>query len=354
MQSASELELVGERNELYITLRESLLSDRRFTLGEKLFIARISGFKTYVESNEHCAEFLGVGVNTIKRAKAKLIELGALEEISFDGKKKTFAVKLAQLFNDELAQNNASSKRANSQLKMSQQLAQNEPHIIKDKEKVKEKKNIDSKESILAQEPNCELAKEDSFKDEKQTEFGNANINEAFAQWQDATGYDFKSNQYERRAMFNLLRRKDIQAFGGFKLLVSLVKEANRISNQFAPKVIKPSELGGKYSKFEKLVEWSKRSKNESTHTTDAKGNKFTRPLTECEDALIRSYFKPCPYVQSFEADDGGPTNEDIEKTVASKQESKWDSSAPDFYQKMREIAFGKSSKQKGDSNEAK
>lgn len=313
MQSASELELVGERNELYITLRESLLSDRRFTLGEKLFIARISGFKTYVESNEHCAEFLGVGVNTIKRAKAKLIELGALEEISFDGKKKTFAVKLTQLFNDEPAQNDASSKRANSQLKMSQQLAQNEPHIIKNKEKVKEKKNIDSKESILAQEPNSEL-EEDSSKGAEQTEFGNASINEAFAQWQDATGYDFKSNQYERRAMFNLLRRKDIQAFGGFKLLVSLVKEANRISNQFAPKVIKPSELGGKYSKFEKLVEWSKRKDNDSQASTAPSQKKFEHKCTEQELAYISSYYRPHPYCKESAE----------EPTMTAEEEARW------------------------------
>lgn len=294
MQSESELELVGERNEPFIHIKESLLGDKRFILVERLFIARISGFKTYVESNEHCAEFLGVSVATIKRAKAKLIELGALEEISFDGKKKTFAVRLNRLFDDEPAQNDASSKRATSQLKMSHQPAQNEPHIIKYKEKTKVKKNIDSEESILAQEPNREF-EEDSSKSEEQTEFGNHDINEALAQWQDATGYDFKSNQYERRAMFNLLRRKDIQAFGGFKPLVLLVKEANHISNQFAPKIIKPSELGGKYSKFEKLVEWSKRKSEESQASNQ---KKFEHKCTEQELAYISSYYRPHPYCE--------------------------------------------------------
>ena len=314
MQSASELKLVGERIEPFIIIRESLLSDKRFILVEKLFIARISGFKTYVESNEHCAEFLGVSIATIKRAKTKLIELGVLEEISFDGKKKTFAVRLERLFDDEPAQNDASSKRATSQLKMSHQPAQNEPHIIKNKEKVKEKNNIDSKESILAQEPNHELMKKDSSESENQTEFGNHDINEALAQWQDATGYDFKSNQYERRAMFNLLRRKDIQAFGGFKPLVLLVKEANHISNQFAPKIIKPSELGGKYSKFEKLVEWSKRKDNDSQASTASSQKKFEHKCTEQELAYISSYYRPHPYCQEIAE----------EPTMTAEEEAQW------------------------------
>lgn len=316
MQSASELELIGERIEQFIVIRESILSDRRFTLGEKLFIARISGFKTYIESSEHCAEFLGVGVALIQRAKAKLIKLGVLEEISFDGKKKTFAVRLERLEQDARDSSDSSdlSKRESRPIKMIEQTYQNDRHIIKNKEKVKEKTlNIDSKESILAQEPNREL-EEDSSKDAKQTEFGNANINEALAQWQDATGYDFRSNQYERRAMFNLLRRKDIQAFGGFKLLVLLVKEANQISNQFAPKVIKPSELGGKYSKFEKLVEWSKRKDNDSQASTASNQKKFEHKCTEQELAYISSYYRPHPYCQE--------TAE--EPTMTAEEEARW------------------------------
>lgn len=318
MQSTSELELVGERFDHYIILRESILTDSRFTLGEKFFIARISGFKTYHETNEHCADFLNISIATIKRAKAKLIELGVLEEISFDGKKKIFAVKLERLEQEtfEPAQEDVGSTKATSWLNGSHQLAHDEPHIIKNNIKVKEKTlNIDSKESILAQEPNGDVEEvDDSAKCEKQTEFGNHDINEAFVQWQDATGYDFRSNQYERRAMFNLLRRKDIQAFGGFKPLVLLVKEANHISNQFAPKIIKPSELGGKYSKFEKLVEWSKRKDNDSQASTVSNQKKFEHKCTEQELAYISSYYRPHPYCKE--------TAE--EPTMTAEEEARW------------------------------
>lgn len=283
MQSASELELVGERAERYIILRESILTDSRFTLGEKFFIARISGFKTYHETNEHCAEFLSISIATIKRAKAKLIELGVLEEIDFDGKKKTFAVRLERLEEEtfEPAQKDDGSIKATSRFKMSHLLVQNEPHKINNNIKTKLKKNIDSEESILAESG-----------DEPSKKFGREDINEALEQWKEATGFDYSSNATERRAIYNLLRRKDVQSYGGFKALVSMVKSAGRVDNQFAPKIVKPSELGGKYSKLERLVNWSKKNEQRQSNPIPQ------RPWQSQPDTrIIGTYYKPHPEV---------------------------------------------------------
>ena len=318
MQSTSELELVGERFDHYIILRESILTDSRFTLGEKFFIARISGFKTYHETNEHCAEFLSLSVATIKRAKAKLVDLGVLEEVSFDGKKKTFAVRLERLEQDtfEPAQEDVGSTEATCWLNDSHLLAHDEPHIIKNNIKVKEKTlNIDSKESILAQEPSGDVEEvDDSTKCEEQAEFGNADVNEALEQWCEATGYDLKSNKYERRAMFNLLRRKDINALGGLKVLLKLVKEASGIDSQFAPRIVKPSELGGKYSKLERLLEWSKRKDSDSRSETTPKQKKFEHKCSEQELAYISSYYRPHPYCKE----------EPESKPMTAEEEAEW------------------------------
>ena len=313
-----ELELVGERDEPFLKIRESLLSDRRFTLGEKLFIARISGFKTYVESSEHCAEFLGIGVASVQRAKAKLVDLGVLEEANFNGKKKTFVVRLERLEQDTRDSSEPSdlSKRESRPIKMIGQTYQNDRHIIKDKIKVKEKTlNIDSKESILAQEPSGDVEKVDgSTKCEEQAEFGNADVNEALGQWCEATGYDLKSNKYERRAMFNLLRRKDINALGGLKVLLKLVKEASGIDSQFAPRIVKPSELGGKYSKLERLLEWSKRKDSDCRSETTPKQKKFEHKCTEQELAYISSYYRPHPYCKE----------EPESKPMTAEEEAEW------------------------------
>lgn len=344
------------QNKQFIVVHQQILELDSLSFSEKLVLSRIAGFEAYYESKEHLSAFFGGTINplTCRKIKAKLVALGYIIVIKDTGRGKVYQCDFDKLGIPKPEESKTQEKVAQEQIigETAIESASQSSTTMTPYNKVIKKNNIDSKESILAQEPNREF-EEDSSKSEKRTEFGNHDINEAFDQWQDATGYDLKSNKYERRAMFNLLRRKDIQAFGGFKPLVLLVKEANHISNQFAPKIIKPSELGGKYSKFEKLVEWSKRKSEESNRTTDAKSNKFIRPLTECEDALIRSYFKPCPYVRSTKADDDGPTDEDIEKAIGeNKQESKWDSTEPDFYEKMREIAFGKS-KKKGSSNEA-
>ena len=342
LHQEKELELVGEREEPFVWIRESLLSDKRFTLGEKLFIARISGFKTYVESSEHCAEFLGIGVASVQRAKAKLVDLGALEEVSFDGKKKVFAVRLERLEQDARDSSESSdlSKRESRPIKMIEQTYQNDRHIIKNKEKVKEKTlNIDSKESILAQEPSGDDEEVDSTKCEEQSEFGNAGINEALEQWCEATGYDLKSNKYERRAMFNLLRRKDINALGGLKALLKLVKEASGIDSQFAPRIVKPSELGGKYSKLERLLEWSKRKDGDSRSETTPKQKKFEHKCSEQELAYISSYYRPHPYCKE----------EPESKPMTAEEEAEWKKARHEETLRARAI-FEKRMQEKADA----
>lgn len=344
MQSISELKLVGERIDQFIILRESLLSDKRFTLGEKLFIARISGFKTYVESSEHCAEFLGIGVASVQRAKAKLVDLGVLEEVSFDGKRKTFAVRLERLEQDTRDSSESSdlSKRDASSIKLIEQTSQNDRYIIKNKVKVKEKTlNIDSNESILAQEPSGDIeeVEEDSTKCEEQAEFGNADVNEALERWCEATGYDLKSNKYERRAIFNLLRRKDINALGGLKVLLKLVKEASGIDSQFAPRIVKPSELGGKYSKLERLLEWSKRKDSDSRSQTTSKQKKFEHKCSEQELAYISSYYRPHPYCEE----------EPESKPMTAEEEAEWKKARHEETLRARAI-FEKRMQEKADA----
>lgn len=336
----------NESREYYIHIGESVLGDKRLTLGDKVVYARVVGFEDgYYESADSTAEFLGVAKKTVLRALKKLESLGLIVVAGVKDNRKVYVKAPTEMQRRAIF---LSSKRGQKVLQCGQNVhgARTKcPPINKDN---KETKVILSKE----RSQNDSLQVEE--KAEKQ-EFGNHDLNEAVKLWEEATGFDYSTNAFERRTIYNLTRRKDVKALGGYEKLCELVKKARHMDNQFAPKIVKPSELGGKYSKLDKLIDWAKRSEEESTQKTNAKGNKFTRPLTECEDALIRSYFKPCPYVRSPKADDDGPTAEDIAKAGGGvEQESKWDASAPDFYDKMREIAFGKHNNKKGDSNEAK
>lgn len=336
----------NESREHYVHIGESILGDKRLTLGDKVVYARVVGFEDgYYESADSAAEFLGVAKKTVLRALKKLESLGLIVVAGVKNNCKVYVKAPTEMQRRAIF---LSSKCGQKVLKCGQNVHAvwtKCPPIIKEN---KETKVILSKERI-SQDDSLQVEE----KAEKQ-EFGNHDLNEAVKLWEEATGFDYSTNAFERRTIYNLTRRKDVRALGGYEKLCELVKNARHMDNQFAPKIVKPSELGGKYSKLDKLIDWAKRSEEGSTQKTNAKGNKFTRPLTECEDALIRSYFKPCPYVRSPKADDG-PTDEDIEKAVGGgEQESKWDANAPDFYQKMREIAFSKLNKKKGDSNEAK
>ena len=96
--------------------------DKRLTAVEKVLLAEVDSFtardQDYYKANETIAGELGCSVSSTKRAVAKLIELGYVERVAFDGRRRALRSQIEPA---------ARSERSGSSLKWSQQTAQNEP-----------------------------------------------------------------------------------------------------------------------------------------------------------------------------------------------------------------------------------
>lgn len=294
----------GRTDYLFISIPEVVLKDIELSWFEKILFGRIMGLPEYFESKENASQFFGNNIkpDTIRKAKQNLERLGWIKSIGNNGNGKIYIANLEMIRQKSATLNH---QKAEEWQKNATQSGKKMPPYNKDENK----DNNDSKESLLA-DSQAEATKE----------FGNPDINQALEQWAKATGYDFKSNQYERRAISNLLRRKDIKSLGGFIPLLKLVEDARHIDNQFAPKIAKPSELGGKYSKLEKLLDWAKRNQQNQTTPT----NRYVRKISEQEQALIGSYFKPIARVE--------------EKPMTAEEEAKWQQVAKANCQRARAI----------------
>lgn len=295
------------RRKRFVVIDENILADSRLSAGDKLVYARVVSFEEcYYESAARTAEFLGVAAKTVFRALKKLVSLGLILEVNDEQRGKVYVEAPSEMQTKALflAQKDGTkcpsggTKCPNDGTKC--------PTRIKNR--IKENKDIiDSKESITL-----------SSDTEVQKDYGNEDINDALELWEDATGFNYKSNAGERRAIYNLLRRKDVQALGGFKPLVSMVKDASRMDNHFAPQIVRPSELGGKYSKFEKLINWANKKKaNEANPkpVQNARQNNAYQPDT----AIIGTYYKPHPEV--VECEDRYQSPEELEAEKKQRRE---------------------------------
>ena len=279
-------------DKLFIVVHKQILELDGLSFSEKLVLARIAGFETYYESKEHLSAFFGGTINplTCRKIKAKLVALGLVLVVKDTGRGKVYQCNFEKLGIPKPDEKRTQEKVAQEQLLGESAInsAVESSTTVLPYNKVKKKdKNIVLKNNIGSSSP-----------DTSTKQFGNADINAMLEKWEDATGYDYTANKFERRAIYNLMRRKDIEAQGGLIPLISLVKEANHIDNRFAPKILKPSELGGKYSKLERLLEWAKHKGAGASAPQSNKSNKFEHKCTEQELAYISTYYKPHPYLE--------------------------------------------------------
>lgn len=82
----------------FIVIPEYILGLKELNPTDKLVYARIVGFKEYYESQEHCAEFLGVSSRMVAEAKRKLEKLGLIKCVRNTGRGKIYNVDLNQDF----------------------------------------------------------------------------------------------------------------------------------------------------------------------------------------------------------------------------------------------------------------
>lgn len=90
--------------------------------------------------------------------------------------------------------------------------------------------------------------------------YGREDINEIIDLWESETGITIKGDANQRRQVYNLIRKHGHEAT---KALVRRVGAMRRVHDQFAPQILKPGDLTGKYSKLERLEAWESRHQDQ-------------------------------------------------------------------------------------------
>lgn len=239
----------------YVHIEQEVLGRKDFTPAEKLVAARISGFEIFYESPATTAEFLGISVASVKRAKIKLEKLGALIVIKDNGHGKRYIVDYTALAHLPSQIDTPQDKEVN----LTHLVAQiDTPAVAICDTEIKERLN--GEQSSFEKDKSFSNASvaEDGPLNEQETpkRYGNAEVNDALDLWEHETGFDHHSTKAERYAIAGLIKQHGYEAT---KALIKRVGIATRSRDRFAPQIAKPSQLRGKYSKYEALVQWERR-----------------------------------------------------------------------------------------------
>lgn len=239
----------------YVLLTQEILCNPELNSTDKIILARATGFSKFFESSATTAQMLHLTELVVQRSKRKLIKLGYLNEVVNTGRGKILCV-------------NWDTIHAKSNIRPNKKVTSD---VTKKSYQTLQKSNIENKERIN-REYSTNVLGDSAESEEPKTEYGRSDINEVVELWEAETGFSLKGNQYQRRSIYNLIRRHKLERV---KELVRLVGESRRVNDRFAPKIAVPSDLGGKYGKLEKLLDWDKNRKNpQPTKPT------YQRPIT--------------------------------------------------------------------------
>lgn len=197
----------------FIVLRQEVLYDKNLSMADKLVYTRMCMFDEYFESCEEAGKLLGIASETVKKAKQKLVKLGYAKELANTGRGKRYQI-VYDIRREDI--NHQTGKIYPSG-------GYNLPdRRVKSTRIVKEIEKNEYKDTIVSLGENAE--------------HGNADINEMFDAWQERFGFEQKQSAENRRACYNLLRKKDVGKEKLTKLIV-LLDEAQK--DRYAPKEVR-------------------------------------------------------------------------------------------------------------------
>lgn len=229
----------------FIMIPMEVMTDERLTLADKAVYGRGHFFNEYFESAAETAKLLGISENQVKISKRKLESLGFMACIANDGRGKRY-VTLTPWQQGRLSENDRQTVRK------CQSDSQNLTPEYKE--------SLNGGERLSSKDKSLEDASvaDDGPLNEQETpkRYGNAEVNDALDLWEHETGFDHHNAKAERYAIAGLIKQHGYEAT---KALIKRVGIATRSRDRFAPQIAKPSQLRGKYSKFEALVQWERR-----------------------------------------------------------------------------------------------
>jgi hypothetical protein len=197
----------------FIVLRQEVLYDDNLTMAEKFVYARMCQFDEYFESCQEAGTILGLSAETVKKAKQKLVKLGYASELVNTGRGKVYKVYDI----DE-------QKRINRRVKSTRQTGKNESvRRVKSTRRVIELNKKENNNGTIV--PLGASA-----------EHGNPDINQMFESWQEIFGFEQKQSAENRRACYNLIRKKGVGK-DNLVQLIRLLAEAQR--DRYAPREVR-------------------------------------------------------------------------------------------------------------------
>ena len=234
---------------------------------ERLLYAEIASFgsRGCWKKSEELMKLLGVGREAFQRTCRNLRERGYITEKRMFGR----IVRTTTLtFCSSARKTHQSENQAVHQAVSPADEQAVSPAV--QKEYTKEYTKVKGDESVAGQ-----------ANEEKKTEYGREDINELIELWEAETGVSIKSQQNQRRQLYNLLRKYGSEAT---KTLIKRVGTATRSGDRFAPQIATPSDLTGKYGKLPKLELWEQRN---ATYRPFGKGSAWQE-----DDRPVPSYLR--------------------------------------------------------------
>ena len=235
---------------------------------DKLVFARIAGFRKFFEASQTTADFLGLSKIQVERSKRKLVKLGYIIELADTGRGKIYR---SDDFFCILDRIESSDKNVKSDMtKMSDQTRQ--------------KCQTENKKRIKREYKGAEA--------QNDQEFGRKDINDMVERWSREIS-DIKGDKNQRRQIYNLIRKYG--EVGAIELIHRIVA-MQTTGDQYAPLILKPSDLTGKYSKLAKLEAWEARQA-ERPKLPSAPSSWFQRPpeyeeISDEERAIVSQRIK--------------------------------------------------------------
>ena len=232
-------ETAGTPNK-FIVLRQEVLYDKSLSKTDKFVYARICTFDEYFESAEACAEVLGLSKRQVEDSKRRLEKAGYIKCLANTGRGKRF--KAVYDLPDNVGQTYENlyirpTENCNSDLQKSVDIDKN---IEKN----------EYKDTIVSLGDNAE--------------HGNADINECFDMWEAQFGFPQKKSAENRRACYNLIRRKDVGK-DKLRVLIKLIDEAGK--DRFSPKETHIVGFADLQRNLPHLLMWARRKYSQSQNT---------------------------------------------------------------------------------------
>lgn len=238
-----------ERN--FILIPIEIFNDKRLTPCDKLIYGRINKFAEFYEAAATTGELLGISERQVKRSKQVLEQLGYIECIAETSKGKRYRT------NDEAIRRDILARQKSEGCQIGTGGVTNWPKGVTNWP-TESKKSLNGKESSSKDKSleDASVTEDGPINEEQPKRYGNAEVNDALDLWEHETGFNHHSTKSERYAIAGLIKQ---HGYEPTKALIRRVGIATRSRDRFAPQIAKPSQLRGKYSKLEALVQWERR-----------------------------------------------------------------------------------------------